>query len=364
MAEESNNKVEDFSSFDEMDLDKDSKKDLKDDNSAPSEKKDKDESNLDDFFSDLNQLDQEVTADAEDKSNDDALPADPPSSIPADNKKPYLGSVAPRKPRSKMKVDISKLLRKIFIYGLGVLLIVGVGFGGYFIYKTNFFSNMFGFTSNSFDYFDDLLEKDLDEFDLDDFSSIKNNNITLQEGKLASKDEFSEFVIDKNGLWRVQVGVCIKSSCVRAFKKVLNPLSASKRIYTTETKTINSYFAKIYAVDLYQDRISPSAIINKINKNSNFGVRSYLEKTKDDRYQLVIGIFPLSTYGINQLIDKVEQELATIAPNLLLDSSYEQKKSTATKLFLGPFALKDDAQKALDILHSKQDFEQAFLIRR
>ncbi len=253
------------------------------------------------------------------------------------------------------KKIFSTRLIKPLVY-LGVLL--SIGFGGYYLFMNNNFFKNFNFSKfTNFESLSSLLpsfsgkDVEIPEFNSD------------QGGVFVERGGFAKFQTSPNGIWQVQVAVCHNTSCVNSAMARINSSGAPSNLVVEEPKTFNGRFAKLYSSDLFQFESEAEDASSKISANSQLGLSPYVEKAGYG-YRLVLGSFPLETFGINNVISQAKSEISNYYPDLLLDVSYEKVQSKVTKITFGPFSTRDTAQQLLDLLHRGPGFQQAVIVRR
>jgi len=179
------------------------------------------------------------------------------------------------------------------------------------------------------------------------------------ENKISLQEKDPEY-FSKNGSWFIQVASCLNEGCKKKTQTLLDQQRIPSLNVQTLTSRSASMFIKIYLADAYEYLIDAKTTQDKLNFNNTFGLQAYIEK-KENVYQVVLGVFPQETYGIDTVLKSIKQEVQKILPNSLFVENYFKKWDQVEVYFVGPFSTKEQGQNYLDKMQNGSGFKQAFL---
>lgn len=163
--------------------------------------------------------------------------------------------------------------------------------------------------------------------------------------------------------WYIQVASCIDPTCQQSVDQKLQRGDVAPEMVSSINDKMSSVFLKLYLTNVYSYMQDARADMQKINLNNAFGLQSYIER-QDLYYRIVIGFFPQETYGIEDVIAKVQRNLQEIIPSAVLEESYQRKWGEVVKYYIGPFASRTSTQQFLDQLQTRTGFEESFILQR
>lgn len=349
MAEEENKKTDEFSNFEDLDLDNELNKTSEDPNDDANSEVSKESSELEGFFEDLDQLEKEPEASNEIKND-------------ANQDSANTVVTPPILPKKKLKLPSFNIqFKKILKYGLIAVIIGATALGGYYLFfwVKNFYNDNKDMFVNMLPGNDAIKIPDLmNQIIIED---TKNTN-TTGAVKNTSDSDIGYLVPDKDGTWRVQVAACLRQNCIKRMLALLDNNLIPKVLHKTEQKNVTSTFIKLTSLNIYENLAGASRDLNLINKRNSFGLNAYTEKSGNS-FRIVFGLFPVETYGINDYIDKVKSEIIDILPQTVFETFYEKNQNSLSKVYLGPFKSRKTAQRLLDSIQTKEGFNQAFLVQ-